>query len=500
MSGYLKHPFVITKVPPQKARRGVKSRFLSHEVIGGPPVPVLQFKIFTVLWAIASLFHMAHSSVFDAQLNLAFLTLAAFFAIFRPSLTSFLLLIALQIFDAAFRMPFTTNHWIFTALVNATLLHVLIYMMFRNKSFQVEEGQFFKAFAPLVRVEVIILYFFAVFHKLNAGFFAPATSCATDLLLAQNLDQLIPLTSEVLTTNAYLTLIIELSIPVMLCIRQTRVAGVLMGVVFHSILSYSTYNAFFDFSSLMFAVYFVFLAPGFSLTAYRSLQGLRTFRTAMFRQFSWSNIAYLSIIIVLSLAVFYVLNKRLDTYQSVHLYFFWTFYCLLFTACIISFLLARKHDTQFKDFSFKAAHWSLLAVPAVVFLNGTVPYLGLKTENSYAMFSNLRTEGGESNHFIVPASAQIFDFQKDVVEIVSSTDPFLQKFADEGLALVLFEFRSYVNDRQPERVEYLLNGEKKTLRADDRASQLAVGRNPYVLQKLMKFRPFSINGPQPCEH
>src|SRR5687768_2711729 len=62
------------------------------------PVAVRQFKIFCVLWAIATLFHMAHSSVFDAQLNLALLTLASFYAIFRPSLASFVVLITLQIF------------------------------------------------------------------------------------------------------------------------------------------------------------------------------------------------------------------------------------------------------------------------------------------------------------------------------------------------------------------------------------------------------------------
>src|SRR5687767_1233657 len=95
---------------------GKPSERIAITTDGGEPSPVAvkQFKIFCALWAIATLFHMAHSSVFDAQLNLALLTLASFYAIFRPSLTSFIVLITLQIFDAAFRMPFTTNHWIFT--------------------------------------------------------------------------------------------------------------------------------------------------------------------------------------------------------------------------------------------------------------------------------------------------------------------------------------------------------------------------------------------------
>lgn len=173
---------------------------------------------------------------------------------------------------------------------------------------------------------------------------------------------------------------------------------------------------------------------------------------------------------------------------------------LLFIGCIIAFLLTRNHLTQARDLSFKAAHWSLLVIPAIVFVNGTLPYLGLKTENSYAMFSNLRTEGGKTNHFIVPVSAQMFDYQKQVVQILSATDPALQKLADNGVALVLFEFRNYVSKHQPEYIKYLLNGEMKIYGSSIPASQRALGENPYVLRKLMKFRPFVMEGPQPCKH
>lgn len=443
---------------------------------------------------------MAHSSVFDAELNLALLTVAAFFAIFRPSLKSFLLLICLQIFDAVFRMPFTTNHWIFTAFVNFTILHIIFFLIVGKRRFTIREGEIFKTFAPLLRVEVIILYFFAVFHKLNSGFFTPATSCATDLLIAQNLQAVMPLTDELFLYNAYFTLLVEFSIPVLLCFPRTRNAGAMVGLIFHSVLSYSAYNAFYDFSSLMFAVYFVFLSPDFSVTVHESFRKMRSSFSTFFQGYSVAGVIYTILFVLFALATVYALNKQLNSYKTVHLYFFWTIYSALFIGCLAIHMLRRRRPAAHIEPAFRAPHWSLLLIPVIVFLNGTLPYLGLKTENSYAMFSNLRTEGGTTNHFIVPTTAQLFDYQKEVVEIVSSTDPLLQKLAEENKAMVLFEFRNYVHERKPARVEYLVNGERKVVLRGDNASLQALGKNPYVLKKLMKFRPFAVSGPQPCAH
>ena len=465
-----------------------------------PSVAGIQFRIFTILWAVAALFHMAHSSIFDAALNLALLTIAAFYAILRPSLKSFLILVVLQIFDAAFRMPFTTNHWIFTAFANITILQVFFLLVVKNKGFKIKEGELFKSFAPLLRIEVLILYFFAVFHKLNSGFFTPATSCATDLLKAQSLDALIPLTDQLYLANAYFTLFIELSIPVLLCFRQTRITGVILGLLFHCVLSYSTYNAFYDFSSLMFAAYFVFLNPAFSVTIYQLFHKVGSRISAFFQAYSPAKLFCTILLILMAVGTVYALNQKLDSYRTVHLYFFWTIYSVLFFTCIVIYAVRSNQTFTASERIFRSVHWSLLIVPALVFVNGTMPYLGLKTENSYAMFSNLRTEGGQSNHYLVPVTAQVFNYQKDIVEIISTTDPLLQQLAVEGKGMVLFEFRNYVHRHKPARVEYLLNGEHKIVMGQDQASLASLGQNPYLLRKLMQFRPFVIDGPQPCAH
>lgn len=461
-----------------------------------------QFKLFAMLWAIASLFHMAHSSVFDSAFNFALLTLASLYVIFRPSMGGFLFMIGLQFFDAFYRMPFTTNHWIFTAFVNLSIFHCLVYLIIRERSFQINSGLLFKTFAPVVKIELIILYFFAVFHKLNAGFFADG-SCATDLLRAQNVDQFIELSPGFYRLNAYLTIFIESLIPLLLCFRKTRSIGILVGLFFHCVLSYSSYNAFYDFSSMVFAVYFLFAAPTLSLRISDHMAKMKTkmIRTLSPSKFTLTRLFLLIAGFIVGLMVIYILTKKLDDFKSVHLYFFWTLYSLTYFYLFVAneyFRETKSHTEESDVPRFSVASWTLLLIPALVFLNGLSPYFGLKTENSYAMFSNLKTEDGSSNHFIMPASLQVFDYQKDVVDIVRSSDPNLQKLANANLSMVWFEFQNYLHEHRPAEVTYTRNGKVHVYRKADKSTYPS--KNNYVAAKLMKFRAFNKEGAQPCSH
>ena len=117
------------------------------------------------------------------------------------------------------------------------------------------------------------------------------------------------------------------------------------------------------------------------------------------------------------------------------------------------------------------------------------------------MFSNLRTEGGVSNHFIVPASVQIFDFQKNMVEIVSSSDKELQDLADENRLMAYFEFKDYVASNRPATVDYVLKGKQHTFNLREaKAGDDLLSNNPYVLRRLFGFREINKFDPQPCYH
>ena len=52
----------------------------------------------------------------------------------------------------------------------------------RARSLRLDPAQFFSLFSPVVRGQLLLLYGFAVLHKLNFDFFDPAVSCAPEML------------------------------------------------------------------------------------------------------------------------------------------------------------------------------------------------------------------------------------------------------------------------------------------------------------------------------
>lgn len=458
-------------------------------------IALAQFKIFTVLWSIAALFHMAYAAVFDEKLNYALLTLAALYVIYKPgNLKGFIVMVILQLYDVFYLLPEVNNHWLFTGFVNLTIIQVLIYLFIKQKSFKVDKALWLELFAPIVRLEVLILYFYAVFHKLNSDFLNPQISCATDLLEAQNIFNF-PITLEIFSLAGYFTLFIEAAIPLLLLFKRTRKSGILIGILFHSVLAYSSYNGYFDFSSMMFALYFLFADQ--SLSAFIIKQYARIKNSNLFEEFSFVKLAVSIFIIVISLALLHFLVRFLPEFPDFNLYFFWLIYNLVFIYLIFIYYLRRSDGSQNNLFTIaKPAFWMM---PVLVLINGFSPYLGLKTESSFSMFSNLRTEGGVSNHYLMPASSQIFDFQKKYVELISSSDDFLQKAADEKSKMVLFHFHRYLHAKKPERVEYLLDGKKEVYVAGGMGTTRAIPKDFYLFTKLFNFRLFK-DGPQPCGH
>jgi hypothetical protein len=63
----------------------------------------------------------------------------------------------------------------------------------------------------------------------------------------------------------------------------------------------------------------------------------------------------------------------------------------------------------------------LLAGSLILF--GLTPYFGLRNYPAFAMFSNLQTEGDQSNHLIFRNSWDMLNYQNDTVEILESDIP-----------------------------------------------------------------------------
>src|SRR5262249_33196526 len=150
------------------------------------------------------------------------------------------------------------------------------------------------------------------------------------------------------------------------------------------------------------------------------------------------------------------------------------------------------------------AQWRIIyVVPALVALNGLSPYLGLKTETSFSMFSNLRTEGKQPNHLFMPGWLKLTSLQDDLVEVTASNNQVLQDYAKSQLLLPYFEFRRVCSEISGDFwVDYRRNDipihfERANIASTDPA---LVDPPPWLLTKFLTFRPVDPSPHMRCSH
>ena len=438
------------------------------------------FTVFSVLWAAATLFHMAS---YDQWGHSRYLALAAGWVLLQPgSIAAVVVLSVLEIHKAIGLSPYVPNHWVFTTFVNVAILLAVATAFVRRR--RVDRAELYEMFAPAVRVSVLVLYAFVVFHKLNRDFFDPEVSCGT-MFYAAHLARLpfLPQTTMAQAGSVYAAIGAEAAIPVLLAFRRTRVAGILVGALFHVFLAINPIDRFYNFSSMLVALFSLF-APA-AVIGFLNPEGTR---------FKWFARLVLGGIVAALIVQRWVPADAIG--GSDPFFVLWNAYALIVVGVFVWAVRPRRASEPSESAPvFAIREPVLLVLPIVVFLNGLMPYLGLKTETAWAMFSNLRTEGDRTNHFLVPARVQAFDYQRDLVRVVSSSDRMLDLMARKGQLVPYFELR-----RRPHAsVAYVRNGVEYRFAkiADDPAF---TGTIPIALRRLMLFRGIDAGDRQPCVH
>jgi hypothetical protein len=140
----------------------------------------------------------------------------------------------------------------------------------------------------------------------------------------------------------------------------------------------------------------------------------------------------------------------------------------------------------------------LMAVPVLFFANGLSPYLGLKTESSVAMYSNLQTEAGATNHLIAGQLPFAFGYQNDIVRPISSNSPaFDAAHVGQGKAMVRYEFDRVLAQTPGLLVRFEHDGITRTNDASWRNSYS--NANAFE-RKFLMFKPVDFNRPKRCTH
>ena len=475
--------------------------------------PMDRLSLFVHLWAVASLIHLI-SFPEDVRLLqpiswLAGVAAVAIF-IFPRSILLFILLLLFRIVDVAQWIPFVANHILFEFLLNIGMLLAVLWSVYRqwrrNESgvpdFSAAEvrEKIYHSFAPMARVSLLLLYFFAVLHKLNWDYLNPAISCGTHLLngIAAKRLPFLPEGEWVQLSAVWGTLFFEAGIPLLLLFRRTRAVGILIGMAFHFFLSIHPHQGIYSFSVLMFALYGLFVPPGFPA---RLQWILDRYVLSPWRQTPFV-LRMLLVGTVLVLAVMAWINWQHKLYVAGFLY--WSAWAISAMGIYAAVLwVSRGLGSADSKHLFRIPTKAFWLLPAIILLNGMSPYLGLKTESSFSMFSNLRTEGGKTNHLFIPNTVRLTNFQDDLVEVLETDAEEFQFLIERNQLITYFEFRRRAsNIKRDFRTLIRRNGRTDTLVVKGGISSLPEYTSPHswLLDKIFYFRYVDKEGPCTCMH
>lgn len=457
------------------------------------------FSVFTWLWAAGILFHMASYSepVEAVTVGMLASALAVIFGVFRTA--AFFTLVVAHLLYVYIRLPRVPNHSILAAAIDITILAAAGWLAMSTRSRRIDLTKLYRSFAPVVRLELLVLYFYVVFHKLNSGFFNTEHSCGSFMYLRLAREYPFLPTAEWMRWSAIiLTIAIEAAIPVMLVVRRLRLAGVWLAFVFHFALAMDPGDVVFNFSSILISLFFLFLPEESGAVILGVVTAFRDRTLAVLRASSF--VAKTAVFLVVApLAAVLIFRDGIPTgltFESSRAA--WVVYAAAIMSVFVATLRRAPLHFQSARELLSVGTRGLLIIPALLVINGLLPYVGLKTETSFAMYSNLHTEGGRTNHWLMSPGLQMWNYQRDLVRIHRTSVSRIQRLANRGYLWTYYEFKWMMQEHPDASVTYEHNGVIRRVRrvADD--PQFVPG-NP-LMRKFLRFRPVAGNDRTLCIH
>ncbi len=345
----------------------------------------------------------------------------------------------------------------------------------------------FRAIAGPGRFILAGMYFYGIYHKINVDFFDPAVSCAVELY--RPLAGMINLQDWVVGhhTAIWATFFIEGVAMIALFIPRLKWLGFVIGVPFHVIIGFTGYSYYKDFSTIVLVLYALFLTrDGVSATVSQVQAALGGAGNAA----RWSRFGLFSFVVI------YLISEIPSHLPMVpadgpFMPFFGVYSALFYVFAIISTPRELPIESPYR------LNWRYI-VPVLFMLNGASPYLGLKTEGSIAMYSNLHIEAGETNHFIGGVLPFGAGYSTDVVTpIRSNSAGFDRQYVGEGMAIV-----RYALDRDlalyPDLVVEVQTPEGPKRTDEDWTNTYL--SSSWLAKKFLLFKPVDFGRPKLCTH
>jgi len=385
----------------------------------------------------------------------ALVVLVALGVLFRPrSVVRFAALTAVDIVVTALDLPFVGDHRLLEMICGVVVLGYLGWMTLRARRIPAA-GAVFAGIAPFLRASMIVVYAFAALAKMNAAFLDPASSCAT-WILRQGVWFAPSLLAGRWWAEAAIwgTVLTEAALPILLAIPRTRLLALVLGIGFHTVLALAG-NV--PFTALAFAFFVAFLPLNARQRAGSLLTGRRGLPRWVAQTRSWrGSRPLLFALLVGGWLVGAALGPTksspglLGTPAAEASPVIGDGTRLVVVILALGGLVLLLSLRMAPSLPVSPKRWHGIRHPIVVtgtlalIINGFCPYLGLKTDTSFAMFSGLRTEPGTWNHLFVPQAVRVFGYQDDLVRVLASNDPALVARSSNGARLVYLALDDYV--------------------------------------------------------
>ncbi|MBC2606687.1 HTTM domain-containing protein [Pelagicoccus albus] len=399
-------------------------------------------------WAITGLIHLlTFQWTLPTSWSGAVFCFSTILLLFKPSsfrhLTIFLASVAILL---GLNYENASNHLVLEFWISASSLlsisyHFLIFDRTKRRELSI------LSIAAFARLQYLLIFFFAVLSKLNSDFFDPDWSCAS-LFAKQTIEflkldtisfgLLDPSRESIRISAIYLTLTCEIAIPCLLIAKKTRRLGIYVALAFHFAMGFIPILGISSFSSLSFTLLLFF----FPRSALSLLDSNISSIVAPFRRRRATKAAC-SLIVLLTLSLAIYLHQSYF-HPAVTPIAKWLWLSLSLPLLWLAFRALRATHPNRQDQEPAKDHFlpqprTLASLNLPVVILGLLPYLGLQTQGSFTMFSNLRILGAQPNLFL--ANGPLLESNLELIEVLSSNHPEFESYPNSNKLITSHEFR-----------------------------------------------------------
>lgn len=347
--------------------------------------------------------------------------------LFPKKLTLFLALIAAATWHYISDWPFVSNHLILDTFISVAMLGAAVVVLKArvfnaNSASPSERIEIVEKFSPVVVAMFMLMYYFIVISKMNESFFDSQISCMYAMYSSFLMkDNILSVAGSIVSIELlfWTFMILEWFLPIMLMIRKTRLLAIYIGVPFHFLLGVMGH---YWYSSLVLTLYAIVALPAIVAAMPSIIDRIGEGRLHTLKLIFRAYLVTLAAAFVAT-AIF-APQEGLFGYKVVVLH--WAA-----VAGIVGLLIVFSAGwAHFREGVFSVTHTprmlsdapgGLWVIVILMCLNSLSPYIGYKTTNSIAMYSNMRTENGQNDHFFMPRFP-LFGYQADLVEVLDSSN------------------------------------------------------------------------------